>query len=287
VSVGQAVTLDGSGSSDDRQAPEDLTYAWDTDGNGSDDASGQVVTHTYTRAPVEVRLGVTDGDGASDTATTVVTVKAAPPDLQVTAMTTSNPKPKQGDKVTVVVTVKNTGAGRPPPRARSSRTAMWQSTPSTRRRSPRAQPSSSGFAPDGWSGQSTSAGQATWSEGGSDGSKSASTTGSGGSAALPGAPMWTSDPIAVTPGEALDLSVAVRLFGADRRPRVAGRRRQLVRTVTALTAPLSTTGFQDLATTVTVPAGVTQVRIVLSGFSLLDPATRGTVSFDDVRLFSH
>jgi len=133
------------------------------------------------------------------------------------------------------------------------------------------QPSSSGFAPDGWSGQSTSAGQATWSEGGSDGSKSASTTGSGGSAALPGAPMWTSDPIAVTPGEALDLSVAVRLFGADRRPRVAGRRRQLVRTVTALTAPLSTTGFQDLATTVTVPAGVTQVRIVLSGFSLLDP----------------
>jgi PKD repeat protein len=112
ITAGQAVTLDGSGSSDDRQAPEQLTYAWDTDGNGSDDASGQVVTHTYTNAgQYTVRLRVTDADGASDTATAVVTVKAAPPDLQVTGMTTSNPKPKQGDKVTVVVTVKNTGAG--------------------------------------------------------------------------------------------------------------------------------------------------------------------------------
>ena len=56
--------------------------------------------------------------------------------------------------------------------------------------------------------------------------------------------------------------------------------------MTALTAPLSTDGFRDLSTTVTVPAGVVQVRVV-SRFSLLDPAARGTVTFDDVRLFAH
>ena len=110
------------------------------------------------------------------------------------------------------------------------------------------QPSSTGSTPDGWSGQSTPAGQATWSDGGSDGSKSASTTGSGGNAAILGPPTWTSDPIAVTPGEALDLSVAVRVVGASSAPSVGlaylGAGGELVRTVTALTAPLSTEWVQ-------------------------------------------
>ena len=277
-----------------------------------------------------------------------MTVKAAPPDLQVTGMTTSNPKPKQGDKVTVVVTVKNTGAG---PAAASSTKLEDGSTAigtlDTPALAPGAstdvrftwdlhgvkgdhslratadsanvlaesseannvgtlavtvkgnkvkngsfeQPSSAGSTPDGWSGQSTPAGQATWTDGGSDGSKSASTTGSGGNAAILGSPTWTSDPIAVTPGEALDLSVAVRVVGASSTPSVGlaylGAGGELVRTVTALTAPLSTEGFKDLSTTLTVPAGVTQARVVLTGFSLLDPAARGTVTFDDVRLFAH
>jgi hypothetical protein len=37
----------------------------------------------------------------------------------------------------------------------------------------------------------------------------------------------------------------------------------------------------------TIPAGVAQVRDVLTGFSPLDTATRGSVSFDDVGLFAH
>jgi hypothetical protein len=37
---------------------------------------------------------------------------------------------------------------------------------------------------------------------------------------------------------------------------------------------------------VTVPAGVAKVRVVLAGFSPLDPATRGTVTFDAVGLFA-
>ena len=154
------------------------------------------------------------------------------------------------------------------------------------------QPSSAGSTPDGWSGRrSTPAGTATWTSESSDGSKSASTTGSGGNAAILGSPTWTSDPIAVTPGEALDLSVAVRVVGASSTPCVGlaylGAGGELVRTVTALTAPLSTEGFKDLSTTLTVPAGVTQARVVLTGFSLLDPAPRGTVTFDDVRLLAH
>src|SRR5262249_18499284 len=35
VPAGTPVVLDGSGSTDDRQAPEELTYAWDVDGNGT------------------------------------------------------------------------------------------------------------------------------------------------------------------------------------------------------------------------------------------------------------
>src|SRR4029453_12449959 len=59
---------------------------------------------------------------------------------------------------------------------------------------------SSASGPANWSGSSTGAGNATWSDGGSDGVKSAGATGSGGSAASSGSPTWTSDPIAVTPG---------------------------------------------------------------------------------------
>jgi hypothetical protein len=37
---------------------------------------------------------------------------------------------------------------------------------------------------------------------------------------------------------------------------------------------------------VTIPAGVTQVRVVLTGFTPTDTATAGTVTFDDVGLFA-
>jgi hypothetical protein len=62
---------------------------------------------------------------------------------------------------------------------------------------------------------------------------------------------------------------------------------QLLQTVTALTAPLSTVGFQSLEKTITVPAGVAKVRLVFSGFSALDTSTRGSVTFDAVGLFAH
>jgi len=56
-------------------------------------------------------------------------------------------------------------------------------------------------------------------------------------------------------------------------------------TVNLITAPLTTAGFTKLQQTVTIPAGATQVRVKLSGFSPTDTRTSGTVKFDDVGLF--
>ncbi|HSE61988.1 MAG TPA: CARDB domain-containing protein [Thermoanaerobaculia bacterium] len=151
------------------------------------------------------------------------------------------------------------------------------------------QSSSSGSGPDAWSGSSTGAGSATWSEGGSDGSRSASTTGNGGNAALAGAPSWTSDPIAVTAAEVLTLSVSVSSLNASSAPSAGlvylGAAGNILQTVNLITAPLTTAGFAKLEQAVTIPAGVTQVRVKLVGFSPADLRTSGTVKFDEVGLF--
>ena len=150
---------------------------------------------------------------------------------------------------------------------------------------------SSGSAPEGWSGESTGAGSASWSEGGSDGSKSAATSGNGGNAAASGSPSWTSDPIAVVPGELLTLVASVESLGASSAASAGlvylGAAGQVVNSVTLLTAPLTTTGFATLEQVVTIPAGVAQVRVKLVGFAPTDLRTSGTVRFDEVGLFGN
>jgi hypothetical protein len=59
----------------------------------------------------------------------------------------------------------------------------------------------------------------------------------------------------------------------------------VLQTINLITAPLTTSGFSVLQQTVTIPAGVTQVRVKLSGFAPTDTRTSGTVTFDDVGLF--
>lgn len=73
----QAVRFDGSRSTDDLAAAEDLHYAWDfADG---ETAEGQSTTHRFTEAGTyEVTLTVTDPDGLSATDTVTVTVSDAP-----------------------------------------------------------------------------------------------------------------------------------------------------------------------------------------------------------------
>jgi subtilisin family serine protease len=152
------------------------------------------------------------------------------------------------------------------------------------------QPNSAGTGPDGWSGSSTTSGTTSWSEGGSDGARSATITGTGASAALGGVPTWTSEPIAVTPGEVLTLTARVQVAGASSAPSVGlaylGPTGSLLNTVTVLTAPLTTDGFAALSQNVTIPQGVASVRVVLVGFAPTDLHTAGTVTFDDVGLFA-
>jgi hypothetical protein len=152
------------------------------------------------------------------------------------------------------------------------------------------QSNADGTQPASWSAASTEAGTASWSDGGSDGSKSVSITGTGGSALLGGPPTWTSDPIAVTAGETLDLVVSVRTNGLSSAPSAGlaflGAAGQVLETVKAVTAPLTTAGFETLEQSVTIPAGVASVRLVLTGFAPTDAATAGTVTFDDVGLFA-
>ena len=144
-------------------------------------------------------------------------------------------------------------------------------------------------APDEWSSQSTGAGSAQPTQGGSHGATSAQTTGNGSSAALHGSPTWTSAPIPVTPGTVLDFEASVDASGLSS-PAAAGLTYLnalggVVGRVTLATAPLSTAGFDTLEQVVTIPAGVAQVRVVLTGFAATDLATAGTTSFDDVGLF--
>jgi hypothetical protein len=106
---------------------------------------------------------------------------------------------------------------------------------------------------------------------------------------LSGSPTWTSDPVAVARGENLSLRVSVNSVGASSAPTAGvaflNALGQVIGTATAITAPLDTGGFTTLESAVVVPAGVAQVRVVLSGFSPLDVSTAGTVTFDDVGLY--
>jgi PKD repeat protein len=112
--VGEPITFDGSGSTDDRQAPEQLGYAWSF-GDG-ESATGQTVHHAYA-APgtYEVTLTVTDADGATGTDTITVTVTGEA-NLRVTDITTvaangtGGGKPKAGERVVIQATVTNGGS---------------------------------------------------------------------------------------------------------------------------------------------------------------------------------
>ncbi len=88
-SVGQIITLDGSGSFDPDAAPNNpnkgiAKFEWDFNGDGTTDATGPKVQFTCPNAPgtVTIRLTVTDGVGTTATATQTIQVSPAPPPNQ-------------------------------------------------------------------------------------------------------------------------------------------------------------------------------------------------------------
>jgi M6 family metalloprotease-like protein len=152
------------------------------------------------------------------------------------------------------------------------------------------QSSSNGAAPEGWTAGGTPAGMTGYSStGGTDGSKAVTITGTRKSVLLGGIPTWTSSPIAVAPGEVLELQVSVSTDKVSSAPGIGlaylGAAGELLNTVRLIDVPLVTNGFTTLQQTVTLPPGVAQVRIVLFGFAPTDTRTSGTVTFDRVGLY--
>jgi outer membrane protein assembly factor BamB len=72
--TGTTVTFDASNSSDESEI---VNYEWDFTGDGTTDATGRQVTHTYDEeGTYTITLTVTDSDGATATTTQTVTVSA-------------------------------------------------------------------------------------------------------------------------------------------------------------------------------------------------------------------
>ena len=97
-------------------AGQDVVFwQWDFDGDGTYDlqTTGPTANFTYlTPGTYPARVQVTDSGGnkASDTATiTVRAIHVPSPDVIVDNVVISNLKPKDGDKVTITVTLKNIG----------------------------------------------------------------------------------------------------------------------------------------------------------------------------------
>ncbi|MGH2455433.1 MAG: CARDB domain-containing protein [Candidatus Limnocylindria bacterium] len=153
------------------------------------------------------------------------------------------------------------------------------------------QAAAEGSEPDAWTGSSSGAGSTAWSEtGGTQGSRAVTITGTGRSVALAGMPSWTSAPIAVTAGQDLTLRASMSGSGLSSAPAAGlaylGPAGELLSTVRLLEMPLATDGFVSLEQAVSLPPGVSAVRVVLFGFSPGDLHTAGTVTFDDIGLYA-
>ncbi|MFB6164567.1 MAG: PGF-pre-PGF domain-containing protein [Haloarculaceae archaeon] len=88
VDTSTAVTFDGSDSRDDGSIQ---SYSWDFDGDGSADASGKRVTHTFASAGHKtVRLTVTDDQSNTDAVTLPINVQSSwPPSSPASVSVTS------------------------------------------------------------------------------------------------------------------------------------------------------------------------------------------------------
>lgn len=90
--VGQAVSFDASGTTDDSTAIDDLVFDYDFGDGSSVPDAGPTVSHAFTTAGQKtITVTVTDADGASDTADVAITVQSAPGNTAPTAAVTADP----------------------------------------------------------------------------------------------------------------------------------------------------------------------------------------------------
>ena len=173
----------------------------------------QVVFTATVRNAGDMAAGVSttefELDGATVIASAATSGLAAGASVNVTA--TWTPRDQAGDH-TLTVTADSGGAVMESDEGNNSANFTF-TVRGNRIENGSFEASSSGTSPDSWSGSSTGAGTASWSEGGSDGAHSVSLTGNGGNALVHGSPSWTSNPVAVTTGETLELYADVRTNG--------------------------------------------------------------------------
>ena len=144
---------------------------------------------------------------------------------------------------------------------------------------------SSGSSPYGWSSTQGTAYETNGAHA-SEGTRAVSASGNGGPANLLN-PTWTSQPIQVTPGQTYNLAMSIQTQNLSSAPSLSvtylDSLGNVVSTVTGITTQVTgTTGVQQVLGQVTVPQGITQVRLKLVAFSLTDLLTNGTIWFDDV-----
>ncbi len=141
--------------------------------------------------------------------------------------------------------------------------------------------SANGTSPDGWSSSSQGTSYDTTGAHATDGTSAISIAGT----PLGLSPAWSSAPITVDPGQTYNLSAKVASLGIPLPPALqvsfldpAGR---LVGQVTGLTSNLpGTTAVQELLGNVTIPAGVSQIRLTLP--RVTDLSGQGTAWYDDI-----
>ncbi len=107
ISVGETVSFDGSGSSDNVGIE---SYEWDVDGDGDYEKSGQSITHTYQATGTQtVTLRVSDATGNTDTDTVEVTVESPDPaNFQISNLSAPE-NATQGDAIDVSANATNDG----------------------------------------------------------------------------------------------------------------------------------------------------------------------------------
>jgi len=135
--------------------------------------------------------------------------------------------------------------------------------------------SDSSGRPDGWE-QHGNTDRSDDPAAATDGTRSARASGRGGTGGT-----WTSAPISVVAGETLTLSVDTTAVGTSSAPALSVNLLGATGVVTS-TLAIATGTAGSLAGTLTIPAGVAQVSVTLSGFSATDLAPTGTAIFDNV-----
>lgn len=143
--------------------------------------------------------------------------------------------------------------------------------------------SADGQTPDGW----TSSGATSYDTSGRHATDGTGAVGAKGTGLATGAGTWTSAPIGVKAGERYDLAMTVGTLDASAPPSLRVSYLDPTGAVVSKVVGITTTltgnsPAREVTGEITVPAGVSHLRLALSGSTPTDLTPTGTVWFDDL-----